>query len=137
MACLPYTWRPFIHMMYGAVQADEVGGAPVGCRFVRQIVAPPTWLRAFLDEVSGNLVRKFPLRSHLRRVRSVVLTTDASIYGVGAVLEVDGAVIEYFHDSPSEGDRALLHFADRPDPADQHVLEAFVMLLALRTWCSY
>ena len=35
MASLLYTWRPFVYMFYAAVQADELGGAPVGCRWVR------------------------------------------------------------------------------------------------------
>ena len=119
------------------MHTDTLGGAPVGCRCVRQVALPLRWLRVILDKSTGNLVRRFPLRNNIMRGRSVVITTDASSWGIGGVLELDGTVAEYFHDRPYGGDRAALQLADQPDPADQQVLEGFAFLLALRTWRSH
>ena len=56
MASLLYTWRPFVHMLYGAIH-----GAPDEYQIWTKQVRPAiTWLLAFLDShAAGNLIRTF------------------------------------------------------------------------------
>ena len=55
MASLLYTWRPFVHMFYAAIQTCETGTAPAGCRWVKQIIHPLEWIIAFLSGVRAIL----------------------------------------------------------------------------------
>ena len=48
-ASLIYTWRPFVHMFYGALYAES-GDAPPGCIWARQIRVPLAWIGAFVNE---------------------------------------------------------------------------------------
>ena len=135
MASLLYTWRPFVHMLYAVIH----GPAPDGmhnCRWVRQIHAPLHWLIAFLSGVSGNLERKYTVDSYLRKGDSIVITTDASPYGIGGVLEVNGKIISFFADRITSLDRSVLDLGEQPSSADQQALEALAALVALREWSS-
>ena len=40
MASLLYIWRPFVHMFYAAIKTCDVGSAPEGYRWVKQIAQP-------------------------------------------------------------------------------------------------
>ena len=88
MASLLYVWRPFVHMLYGAITADTYGNAPPGTRWVKQVSQPLQWLMAFLDGVVGSLVRRFPLTSYQRRGDFLSITTDASPNGLGLRLSL-------------------------------------------------
>ena len=67
MASLLWVWRPFVHMLYAVLADSAQGGAPPNCRWVSQLMVPLDWLLAFLDSVSGNLVRRITLDSYLRK----------------------------------------------------------------------
>ena len=95
MASLLYVWRPFVHMLYGAIASDALGGAPSGLRWTKQIATPPKWLRASLDQTEGSLTREWYLQSYLNRGPQVVITTDASPWGVGATLEINNEMVTY------------------------------------------
>ena len=135
MASLLYTWRPFVHMLYAVIH----GAAPEGrenCRWTRQIHVPLHWLIAFLTGISGNLERKFTVDAYLRKGDSIVVTTDASPYGIGGVLEVNGKIVSYFADSITQLDRSILGLSSQPSSADQQALEALAALVALREWAK-
>ena len=135
IASLMYTWRPFVHMMYAALyKYEDSGNCARGFCWRRQIQTPIDWIRAFLAENHGNLRRVFTVDSYLRRGVPISITTDASPFGIGAVLEVGGSLTSFFSDSLSVLDRALLAVASPPTSADQQVLEAFAILVALRHW---
>ena len=70
IASLLYVWRPFVHMLYGAIQACAEGSAPPtgpNTRWVRQIRQPVDWILAFLTGRVGDLTRRISLDSYLRR----------------------------------------------------------------------
>lgn len=67
MASLLWVWRPFVHMLYAVLSDGAQGDAPPNCRWVSQLWVPLDWLLAFLDSVSGNLVRRITLDSYLRK----------------------------------------------------------------------
>ena len=133
VASLLYMWRPFVHMFYACIHS-EPGDAPPGCRWVSQIRVPLMWIRAFLQGTSGNLVRTFTLEAYLRLGDSIVITTDASPYGIGGVLEINSQIVSYFGDRVHPNDRKVLMLRDTPSSADQQALEALAILVALREW---
>ena len=47
------------------------GSAPPGCRWVAQLQVPLDWLLSFLNEITGNLVRRLTLESFLRKGRGM------------------------------------------------------------------
>ena len=67
IASLLWVWRPFVHMLYAVLADGAQGDAPPGCRWVSQLAVPLDWLLAFLDSVTGNLVRRVTLQSYLRQ----------------------------------------------------------------------
>ena len=89
LASLLYTWRPFVHMFYAAMHAPAGDCPRVGC-WIKQILVPLTWIRAFLKGSEGVTERIFTLDAHLRRGQRLQITTDASPWGLGGVLEADG-----------------------------------------------
>ena len=135
VASLLFTWRPFVHMLYGAIYAPP-GDAPAGCRWVRQCIIPLQWILAFFAGTSGQLERFFTLDAYLRIGYSVVITTDASPWGLGAVLEFDGKIVAYFASPINDVDRCILSLDAEPSSSDQQVLEALVLLVAMREWAS-
>ena len=82
MASLLYTWRPFVHMLYGAMSLVGAHGAPPNCIWTKQVLVPLLWLTAFLAQQRGTLRRQWTVDSYRNRGPQVVLTTDASPWGL-------------------------------------------------------
>ena len=95
---------------------------------------PLEWIIAFLSGVRGNLVRRLTVEDYLRRGVFVGITTDASPYGLGGVIEVGGVIVGWFADQVGSTDRQILGLGEVPSCKDQQVLEALAVLVALRTW---
>ena len=77
------------------------------------------------------------LESYFRRGISMVITTDASPYGIGGTLEIGGEVVSFFAGEITSTDKAVLSLQQSPSCKDQQTLEALAMLVALRLWSSY
>ena len=133
LASLLYIWRPFVHMFYASMHSSPSGAAP-NCVWTKQIILPLTWVKAFLDQQTGNLERKFSLESHLRRGRQIRITTDTSPWGLGAVLEFEGEIKAWLADSITSDDRRVLSLGPEPSSKDQQSAEALAILVALRQW---
>ena len=123
-------------MLYGAVHGPA-SIAPANCCWLHQILVPLTWIQAVLKSVDGELERRFTLEAYLRQGAKLTITTDASPYGLGAVLEQNGQIVSFFASAISPTDRRALALSDEPSSSDQQVLEAFAVLVALREWASY
>ena len=82
-------------------------------------------MKAFLDENVGTLERHFSLQTHLRQGDRIVITTDASPYGIGG---------SYFSDRIGPTDREVLSLEGEPSSAHQQELAALAILVALREW---
>ena len=70
IASLLYVWRPFVHMLYGAITTCALWSAPPSgpqTRWVRQIRQPLDWILAFLTGKVGDLKRRISLEAYLRR----------------------------------------------------------------------
>ena len=64
---------------------------------------------------------------------TVSITTDASVYGYGAVLMANDKNTSYLFGTYNATDLRMLPLSDTPTSSDQQVLEALAMLVALRT----
>ena len=138
IASVIFLWRPFLSEVWPALSADSSHGgtaAPLNCIWTKQVVHSLTWMRAFLVRQAGTICRKFMCDAYMRRGDRIEITTDASPYGIGGTLEVNGVLVEYFHDDISEHDRRVLGFT--VNVADgQQAWEALAILVAMRLWRS-
>ena len=131
--CPPPHRRPFVHMFYAALHSTATG-APHGCLWVLQIRIPLHWIRAFMQGTSGSLERIFELDAFLRRGPKLEITTDASPFGLGAVLTENGDIVSYLASPLTQQDRSILGLGSTPSSSDQQAAEALAILVALREW---
>ena len=93
---LLYMWRPFVRMLWAPlVCSTEVNGnAPSGCCWSSQIRLPSLWILAFLGQQLGTMERVFVVATYMNAGVPVKITTDASPWGLGGVLEKGGVLTE-------------------------------------------
>lgn len=134
------TWRPFVAEVWAALQTVGQQGAPTNCVRTKQVAPALSWLKAFLDPSrSSSLVegcglrRVWRLDSYLGLGPIVAITLDASPFGLGGVISLDGIYTGWFADRVSDDDLRILGITR--DPSDgQQALEALCVLVALRIW---
>ena len=85
-------------MIWAALKAAKDTNAPTNFMWTQQIRHSLRWLRCFLIGVKGVVVRDFTLAAYSRMGKKVTIQTDASPYGIGAVIYVDGHASEYLYD---------------------------------------
>ena len=95
IASVIYVWRPFLHKLYSALHCTE-SHAPKGCVWTKQISHSFQWILAFLVGEYGSIVRDYTLTHFRREGPEVVITRDASPWGMGATLQVSGQFVEFF-----------------------------------------
>ena len=142
--------RPFCSSMWAAlsskresvqIDASRNQGVPPSKRkkrlpdhmvFTKQIRHSLLWLLAFFSNQFGPLERHFPLQ--LNDQHSVLhISTDASPWGLGGVLVVDGKIESYFFDKLTSHD--LRRFNGSIGVSDFNTIwEALAILVAIRTW---
>ena len=83
-----------------------------------------------LTQQVGDLKRTLHLDSYMCKGPKTVITTDASPWGLGAVLEINGRLEAYFSSEVTMLDREILSLGTEPSSSDQQVLEALAMLVA-------
>ena len=135
IASVLYVWRPFIQELYVALHETQTQ-APSGCVWVKQIRHSLEWMETFLSHEEAGIKRIYTLE-HYRGVGSkVVITWDASPYGMGAMLQVDGVITEFFAIPISEDDQRILQTQSGTSEGQQ-VWESLAGLVALRLWSRY
>ena len=80
-------WRPFLQELWGALASDG-GNAPPNCIWISQIKSVLAWLDLFLRGVRGTLVRTFSLDTWSNVAQPILITLDASPWGLGGIIEV-------------------------------------------------
>jgi len=135
IASVLFCWRPFIQELYVALHAEE-SMAPPGCVWVKQIRHTIIWLLTFLSGEMAGIVRRYNLRNFIGRSSRVIITWDASPFGMGGTLQINGSFVEYFAIQISEEDT---QFLQTPSGAHegQQVWEALAGLISLRLWKDY
>ena len=135
IASVLYTWRPFLHELYAALHCKE-SKAPAGCVWTKQLQHSLHWLQCFLSEENGHIVRVFSVQHFLRAGPQVVITWDASPYGMGATLQVDGEFREFYAIAISDIDCQLLQI-EVGSSSSQQTVEALAGLISLRLWSRH
>ena len=135
-ASLLFMWRPFLSELWAALHAVPGGKCPANCIWVKMIEAPTLWIKAFLHGQAGSIIRRFMVSSYMRQCGTVRIAVDASPWGLGAILIIDGRLSEYFADMLSDFD--IQFFGHQLGSAEgQQTWEALAMLVALRCWSKY
>ena len=100
------------------------------------IRAPLSWIEAFLNGHVGSIVKRFAISAYTGQRRTVRIAVDASPWGLGGILIVDGRIRQYFADAISLDD---VHFFNHAvgSPKGQQTWEALAMLAAMRCWAFY
>ena len=132
IASLIFAWRPFLSQLW-AVLSTEQTNAPMNCAWTRQFETTLAWLLAFIDQQSGTTVRTFTLAAAFGTVTSVEVTCDASIYGFGGWLAINGRPLQWFSDDICASDEEALGYKGG-DPLGQQAFEALCILIACRLW---
>ena len=132
IASLIPTVRPFVSQMYGALYS--VSNGPAGDTiWTKQIEHSLTWLIAFLSEAEGKLERNFDLRTFQGHGKEVAICLDASPWGLGGYLVEDHRIQSWFACDLGAAEQTILQIS-LAESAAQQVVEALVVLVALRAW---
>ena len=134
VASVIFVWRPFVQQLYTALHATS-GSAPQGCVWTKQIQTAARWLLIFLRGEQAGIRRIFTLEAYRKSGPTVVITWDASPYGMGATLQSDGRFVEFFAIRISLQDQRVLD-TKAGDCRGQQVWEALAGLIAMRQWAS-
>eukprot|EP00971_Amphidinium_carterae_P068298 1352451-Amphidinium_carterae.1 len=88
-----------------------------------------------MDREGDHLVRTWSVQVHAGLGDNVIITVDASPFGMGGVLQVNGQYIAFFG-VPLSDDDVQIHGYDRGSPDGQQVWELLSALIALRLWST-
>ena len=100
---------------------------------MKQVLHSLSWLRSFLDHRSSAMTSGFYFRDHFNTAGSLMVATDASVWGLGAVLYIDGVLVAALHSPITSFDTLKFGFA-LGDEAGQQTWEMLILLVALRHW---
>ncbi|CAE8627265.1 unnamed protein product [Polarella glacialis] len=127
-------WRPFLADIWAALGA-EPSGAPANCMWQRQISTALHWLRAFLRRQRGSLKRVWTLSAYLGSASQVLITADASPFGTGAWLSINGCIVSWFSLPIFKIDAEVLRITESLGSCEcQQTVECLALLQALRLW---
>lgn len=130
-AGLLVTIRPFLHAIWKAMSCS--GTAPCNTIWTKQIEHALKWLRCFFKHNAPGITRQFNLEECRGNGTKIELGTDASPWGIGGWLSVNGEIQSYFYDKVSEEDLSIFGIV-RGSCEGQQTLEGLAILVALRTW---
>ena len=134
IASVIYVWKPFIQELYAALHGPTQ--APAGCVWVKQIRPALVWLMAFLKAEAGAIRRQYSVHQFRPPVIRIQITWDASPYGMGAFLTVDGQIRQHFAIPISAEDETILQVKSGGCEAQQ-LWECLAGLIAMRLWSPF
>ena len=135
IASVIYVWRPLVQELYSALHSKTTN-APKGCIWTKQVLRSFSWILAFLAGEQGSIVREYSLSHFRREGPDVVITWDASPWGMGAALQVAGQFVEFFSIATDPIDEVTLN-TSKGSSDGQQVWEALAGLVALRVWSKF
>ena len=124
--------RPFLTEMYGALYR-RTNAAVGNTIWTKQIAHAISWLIAFLDESEAKLERTFDLITYRGQGKQVCICLDASPWGLGGFLVEESSIISWFACAIGTEEQEILQISTA-ESAAQQVVEALVVLVALRGW---
>lgn len=129
-------WRPFLAPFWRVLRDADRGvtsGAPPNTIWRKQVDHALQWFGAFLAGHGAGVRRTYHVEHFLAPASRVLITVDASPWGLGGWLSVDGAPVAWFADAIHAEDIAQLGI-DVGSPEGQQVLECLAAVAALRAW---
>jgi hypothetical protein len=126
--------RPFLQPLWAALYSD-VSGAPPNTVWTKQLAPTLSWIDTFFDGAVGGIERYFSVDSYLRRGPVVEIGTDASPWGMGGWLSVDGAITHFFACAVTSQDEAIYGHAIGSS-SGQQVWECLAVLIGVCIWCD-
>jgi hypothetical protein len=127
--------RPFLQPLWAALYAECPTGAPLNIIWIKQISTTLQWLNAFFNGAVGGVERFFRLDAFLRQGPIVEIGTDASPWGLGAWLAVDGVITHYFA-SPITADDQSIYSMVSGVAEGQQLWECLAVLVAIDVWST-
>ena len=126
--------RPFLEPLWAALSSNEKAtGAPANTIWRKQILQTLVWFESLFLNQPRLIERRFTTAAYLREGTYVEIGTDASPWGMGGWLSVDGRIKEYFA-SPITSEDVSMYGLDTGTPAGQQVWECLAVLVALDIW---
>ena len=128
-------WRPFVQDLYGVLYSKdkEKSKAPPNCAWTAQFAHVLRWIKAFLFQQKGTLIRTFRIDAHFGRGDSVQMILDASPWGLGGILKINSVVVSWYGSALTEHDSRISKHK-LGDANGQQTWESLNVLVALRTW---
>ena len=136
IATIIFTWRPFLSQIYAAMKPDPSSKAPPNCIWTKQVQTPIKWLLAFVHSMKTHLTRTWQIEHFKGQTSDVTICWDSSPFGFGAVLIVDGSIVQYLADTPQPFEMELLDI-QLGSCESQQILESLAGLVALREWSTF
>ena len=128
---LLFTLRPFVQQIYAAIHSNTCIQHASNAIWVKQLRHSLTWLQAFFREELEGVVRHFDVAEFLGAGAQMEVGTDASPYGIGGWLALNGVILHYFAAPITNEDTAL--FGHRFGHCEgQQTWEALAILVAAR-----
>ena len=130
-------WRPFLADLYGVISSAGRGtAAPLNCVWTRQFRHASLWFRAFFSSEKHALRREFRLSTFLGKGLRVRIITDASPWGLGAILLINCTIIAFFSSALDKADEEMAGVRIG-GAAGQQIWEALALLQAVKTWSRH
>jgi hypothetical protein len=127
------TVRPFLNELYAALHDKNRTGPTAHSVWAKQVVHSISWLLALLQRNRGQLTRSYDLDVYFGHGDTVDMCLDASPFGLGGFLTENGQITSWFACRISETEAKLLGIQIGSHTCQQ-VVEALVVLVALRAW---
>ena len=132
-AGLLVTLRPFLQALWASLSSDNTG--PNNTVWEKQVHHSLSWMRVFFANQLTGLERTFSLQEYLQTGDIHEIGTDASPYGLGGWLAINGNIVQHFACAVTSDDKQILSLVG-DSCRDQQILESLAILVALRLWSN-
>ena len=138
VANLVYAWRPFLDQLWTAVSGapNKRTWAPKGMVWTMQVRSSISWIIKFLTINNHVLTRRWSFQEYSEERARLTATLDASPWGLGGVLQLDGKIISWFATPLTRHDERI-HKRRIGCAKGQQVWECLCFLVALRVWKEF
>ena len=99
--------RPFLDPLWAALYSRDSKGAPDNTVLTKQVIVTLRWFQAFFTDGGNRIERFFSLEAYNRTGPVVEIGTDASPWGMGGWLSIDGSITKFFACRLTEDDARI------------------------------
>ena len=136
VATLIISWRPFLDQLWAAIAKSKPDNGGSDHVWAKAISSSLRWILTFLLGEPGMLTRKWRIDYDSHPGIRVAIYLDASPFGFGAALVVEGVIKSWFAAPLSDHDLTI-HQHRRGCSKGQQTWEALVLLIAVKLWLSW